>query len=260
VTGWLAGHRALVVGAGSGIGRAVVDAYLAEGAQVAVLERDPGKCAALEQELTGVTVVQGDATTPAADAAAVGAAVTAFGGLDGLVVCVGVFDQYLGIRDLPDDAVDAAFDEVFSVNVRSCLHAVRAAVPHLERARGVITLTTSTSAHYPGRGGVLYVSSKFAVRGLVTALAHELAPAVRVNAVAPGGTLGTDFRGAGSLGLAEVRLDDAPGRAEAMRARTPLAVALTARDHTGAYVYLASDRARGVTGTVLHSDGGMAVR
>lgn len=260
MSGWLAGHRALVVGAGSGIGRAVVDAYLAEGARVAVLERDPGKCAVLAGELPGVTVVAGDATTVEANAAAVAAAVEAFGGLDGLVVCAGVFDQYLGVRDLPAAAVDAAFDEVFSVNVRSCLHAVRAAVPHLERTHGAITLTTSTSAHYPGRGGVLYVASKFAVRGLVTALAHELAPEVRVNAVAPGGTLGTDFRGAASLGLAGVKLDDTPGRAAAMRARTPLAVALTAEDHAGAYVYLASTRARGVTGTVLHSDGGMAVR
>jgi len=50
-------------------------------------------------------------------------------------------------------------------------------------------LTESTSAYYPGRGGVLYVSSKFAVRGLVTALANELAPQIRVNGVAPGGTL-----------------------------------------------------------------------
>jgi len=258
VTVWLAGHRALVVGAGSGIGRAVVDAYLAEGAHVAVLERDHAKCAALRQ--AGIPTVQGDATTAEDCAAGVAAAVEAFGGLDGLVVCVGVFDQYLGVRDLPAAAVDAAFDEIFSVNVRSCLHAVRAAVAHLERSHGVITLTTSTSAHYPGRGGVLYVASKFAVRGLVTALAHELAPEVRVNAVAPGGTLGTDFRGARALGLGDVRLADTPGRAESMRARTPLAVALEPADHAGAYVYLASPRARGVTGTVLHSDGGMGVR
>ena len=51
-------------------------------------------------------------------------------------------------------------------------------------------LTESTSAYYPGRGGVLYLASKFAVRGLVTALAHDLAPDVRVNGVAPGGTSG----------------------------------------------------------------------
>ena len=65
---WLEGRRALVVGAGSGIGRAVVDAYLTEGARVAVLERDPEKCAALAAELPEVPVTVGDATTAAANA------------------------------------------------------------------------------------------------------------------------------------------------------------------------------------------------
>jgi NAD(P)-dependent dehydrogenase (short-subunit alcohol dehydrogenase family) len=81
-------------------------------------------------------------------------------------------------------------DEMFTVNVKSHPHAVKAALPALRRgARGSVILTESTSAYYPGRGGVLYVSSKFAVRGLVAALAHELAPEIRVNGVAPGGTL-----------------------------------------------------------------------
>ena len=121
-------------------------------------------------------------------------------------------------------------------------------------------LTASTSSFYPGRGGVLYVASKFAVRGLVVALAHELAPDVRVNAVAPGGTLGTDLRGPAALGLDERSLGDRPGREEELRARTPLAVALTPADHAGSYVFLASDAARGITGTFLHPDGGIGVK
>jgi 2,3-dihydroxy-2,3-dihydrophenylpropionate dehydrogenase len=121
-------------------------------------------------------------------------------------------------------------------------------------------LTVSTSGFYPGRGGVLYVASKFAVRGCVIALAHELAPEVRVNGVAPGGTLGTELTGPASLGLDGQVLDATPGREDDLRSRTPLRVALCGEDHAGSYVFLASDRARGITGTVVHSDGGIGVR
>lgn len=257
---WLAGRRALVVGGGSGIGRAVVETFLGEGAQVAVLEKDERKCSALRAELPDVVVTQGDATALTANQTAVERCLDAFGGLDTLVNCVGVFDFYRGIQEIDAESLDVAFDEIFSVNVKSHLHSVKAALPALRSARGVVILTESTSAYYPGRGGVLYVSSKFAVRGLVTALAHELAPDVRVNAVAPGGTLNTDLRGLDSLGLHEDRLDDTPGRAEDLAARVPLQVALTAHDHAWSYVFLASERARGLTGDVVHPDGGMAVK
>jgi phthalate 3,4-cis-dihydrodiol dehydrogenase len=261
VTGWLDGRRALVVGAGSGIGRAVVDAFRAEGAQVAVLERDEAKCAALREQIPGLPVVAGDATTPAANDAAVDAAVRSFGGLDVLVSCVGIFDFYRGLADLDADVIDDAFDEMFSVNVKSHLHTVKAALPELRRSgAGSVVLTESTSAYYPGRGGVLYVSSKFAVRGLVTALAHELAPEVRVNGVAPGGTLNTDLRGLNSLGLNDRRLDDTPGRAAELAGRVPLGVALSGADHAWSYVFLASARSRGITGDVVHPDGGIAVK
>ncbi len=184
----------------------------------------------------------------------------AFGGLDVLVNCVGIFDFYRGLADIDDDQFDAAFDEMFAVNVKSQLVCVRAALPELRRASGSVVLTVSTSGFYPGRGGVLYVASKFAVRGCVIALAHELAPEVRVNGVAPGGTLGTELTGPRSLGLADRVLDAAPGREEDLRRRTPLQVALTGQDHAGSYVFLASDRARGITGTVVHSDGGVGVK
>lgn len=259
-TGALDGRSALVVGGGSGIGRAVVDAYLEEGARVAVLERDEAKCAALQREAPHVVVVCGDATTAAANTEAVAATVAAHGSLDVLVSCVGVFDFYRGLGDLDVDVLDDAFAEVFGTNVRSYLHTVKAALPELRRSHGCVVLTESTSGYYPGRGGVLYVSSKFAVRGLVLALAAELAPEVRVNAVAPGGTLQTDLRGPRSLGEQERVLGDTPGRHDELVARTPLAVALTAADHAGSYVFLASVRARGITGGVLHPDGGIGVR
>ncbi|MCU1606431.1 MAG: 2,3-dihydroxy-2,3-dihydrophenylpropionate dehydrogenase [Modestobacter sp.] len=260
MTGWLEGKRALVVGAGSGIGRAVVDAFLAEGARVAVLERDADKGKALAEALPEVPVTVGDATTREANEAAVAAAVGAFGGLDVLVSCVGIFDFYRSIEDLDADVIDTAFDEMFHPNVKSHLHSVKAALPALkESGRGSILLTESTSAYYAGRGGVLYVSSKFAVRGLVTALAHDLAPEIRVNGVAPGGTLGTDLRGLPSLGLDERSLGATPNRAAEMAARVPLQVALSGADHAWSYVFLASDRARGITGGSVHPDGGVGV-
>lgn len=257
--GWLDGSRALVVGGGSGIGRSVLGAFAAEGARVAALERDPAKCQALAADLPGCVTAQGDATSLADTEAAVTETCRAYGGLDVLVNCVGIFDFYRGLADLGDE-LDEAFDEMFLTNVKSQLISVKAALTELRRSRGSVVLTVSTSGFYPGRGGVLYVASKFAVRGCVVALAHELAPDVRVNGVAPGGTVGTDLTGPASMGLAGQCLGAAPGREEELKARTPLRVALTGEDHAGSYVYLASGRARGVTGTVLHSDGGIGVR
>jgi phthalate 3,4-cis-dihydrodiol dehydrogenase len=258
--GWLDGKRALVVGAGSGIGRAVLSAFTGEGARVGALELDQAKCERLAAEMPDCVVSRGDATALADTRAAVRAVTGAFGGLDVLVNCVGIFDFYRGLADISDDRLDAAFDEIFAVNVKSQLVGVRAALPELRRAGGSVVLTVSTSGFYPGRGGVLYVASKFAVRGCVIALAHELAPEVRVNGVAPGGTLGTELTGPVSLGLAGRALGATAGREEDLRRRTPLHVALSGEDHAGSYIFLASDRARGITGTVVHPDGGMGIR
>jgi NAD(P)-dependent dehydrogenase (short-subunit alcohol dehydrogenase family) len=260
MTGWLEGKRALVVGAGSGIGRAIVNAFCAEGAKVAVLERDNGKCELLRQQLPAVPVIEGDAVTRDANDRAVAAAVAAFGGLDTLANCVGIFDFYEGIGDIDADDVPSAFDEMFRTNVLSHLQSVKAAIPALRAATGSsIVLTASASSFYPGRGGALYVSSKFAVRGLVAALAHELAPQIRVNGVAPGGTVNTDLRGLATLGQDGARLDDAPDRARDLAARTPLNVALTGEDHAWSYVFLASDRSRGITGEIVRPDGGFGL-
>jgi NAD(P)-dependent dehydrogenase (short-subunit alcohol dehydrogenase family) len=263
MTDWLHGKRALIVGAGSGIGRAVVDAFRAEDARVTVLERDRHKCDMLREQLPEVQVIEGDAVTREANERAVTVAVDAYGGLDTLINCVGVFDFYKGVSDLNADDLSDAFDEMFRTNVLSHLQSVKAAAPWLRATGGSggssIVLTESASSFYPGRGGVLYVSSKFAVRGLVAALAHELAPQVRVNGVAPGGTLNTDLRGLVTLGLDDIRLDDTPNRARDVAARTPLNVALSAEDHAWAFVFLASDRSRGITGETIHPDGGFRI-
>jgi NAD(P)-dependent dehydrogenase (short-subunit alcohol dehydrogenase family) len=256
----LTGKRALVIGAGSGIGRAVHDAFVANGAAVVALDRDPAKCEDLRHSSPATTVVNGDATELADNEAAVAATVEAHGGLDVLANCVGIFDFYRGVRELSGSELVAAFDELFHVNVAASLLCVHAALGPLTQSHGSVVLTSSTSGFHPGRGGVLYVASKFAVRGLVVALAHELAPDIRVNGVAPGGTVGTDLRGPAALGLDEQSLGDRPGREDELAARTPLAVALTPIDVAASYVFLASDGARGITGTFLHPDGGIDVK
>ena len=258
--GQLEGKVVVATGGGSGIGRAAVEAFVEEGARVAVLELDHRKCDDLGQLGDAVVAVPGDATSADANAAVVAAALDHWQRVDAAVTFVGVFDLYTPLLDIGDDAFDEAFDELFAVNVKSPLLTVRAAAPALRAHGGTVVLTLSSSSFYAGRGGSLYVGSKFALRGMVAQLAHELAPDVRVNGVAPGGTVATDLRGARSLGLAGERLDDRPGRLEQLVARTPLHVALTPQDHAGAYVFLVSDRSRGMTGEILRSDGGLGVR
>ena len=258
MSGWLDGKAALVTGGGSGIGRAVVEAFLAEGASVCVLERDPAKCA--ELRALGVAVVEGDGTAAAGTARAVGEAVARFGRLDCLATFVGVFDLFTPALEIEDERFDAAFAEMFDVNVKSVLLAVRAAAPALRASRGSVVVTCSSSSFYPGGGGALYIASKFALRGAVVQLAHELAPDVRVNGVAPGGTVRTDLRGLAALGPGRRARRGPPGPHRRAARATPLAVALEPEDHAAAYVYLASDRARGCTGEILRSDGGLGAR
>lgn len=258
MSGSLQGKRALIVGAGSGIGRGVFDAFRSAGAEVGALEIDPEKCDSLAA--SGGPVVCADATTRDGNERGVREVVAAFGGLDTLVNCVGVFDFYRGLDELDPDVFDAAFTEAMDTNVRSQLLSVKASLDQLRASRGAVILTCSTSSFDAGRGGVLYVTSKFAVRGAVVALAHELAPDVRVNGVAPGGTIGTDLRGLRALGLGDRSLGEAPNRAEEIRARSPLDVALDGDDHARSYVFLASEAARGMTGRFLHPDGGSNIR
>lgn len=121
------------------------------------LERDDSQSAALRSALPDVPVTVGDATTRAANDVATAATIETFGGLDVLVDCVGVFDLYRVVGHLDADLIDDAFDEMFTTNVRSQLHSVRAALPAMPGTRdgaGVVLLTESTSASYAGRGGV----------------------------------------------------------------------------------------------------------
>ncbi len=193
-----------------------------------MLEHSAAKCEELRGLGPDVAVVEGDAAVWADTQNAVAAA-RAFGRVDIAVSFVGTFDHYRPLTEIPADQFDAAFDEMFTVNVKSALLLARAAVADLRETRGTLILTLSSSSFYAGRGGPLYVASKHALRGAVLQLAREFAPEVRVNGVAPGGTLDTDLRGLTSLGQDALRLDDRAGRKEQLEARTPLSRALSAR-------------------------------
>lgn len=252
----LQGRRILLTGGGSGIGQAVTVAYVRAGAQVLVVERSADHARTLVERTDGmVEVIVADATDPdVLDEAA--ARCVGDGGLDHLTCCVGVFDNYTSLRQLGSADLEKAWDELYRTNVLGTLQAVRAAAPALRAARGSVTLTISESAFVPSGGGVLYGSSKWALRGAVEHLAVDLAPLVRVNGVAPGGTSGTKFGGLRSLGQQQTA-DVVDGRDERIAAGTLIGRASTPEDHVGAYLYLADPVASAVvTGTVLRTDGG----
>ncbi|WP_166345641.1 SDR family NAD(P)-dependent oxidoreductase [Phytoactinopolyspora limicola] len=255
--GRLAGRRIVVTGGGSGIGRGVVDAYVAEAAQVTVLERSAEHARQLSADHPdAVHVIHGDATCPDDVAEVVRAAATSGGGIDHLTCGVGVFDYYASLRELTSADVCAAAEEIWRTNVLSSLLAINIAYPSLRAANGSVTLTLSASAFYPEGGGVLYGSSKWALRGVVTHLAKDLAPQVRVNGVAPGGTSGTKLGGLGTLDQ-DLTADRVDGRDQRITAGNALQTLAEPVDHAGAYVYLADPAAaRIVTGVVINTDGG----
>jgi NAD(P)-dependent dehydrogenase (short-subunit alcohol dehydrogenase family) len=254
--GWLEGYVAVVTGGGSGIGRAVVDRFVAEGASVVVLEKLTERAAEVEQAHPGkVAGLAGDVRRYEDNEQAVQLAVSRFGKLDVFVANAGVFDMGTRLEDLDPARIGDAFDELFSINVKGYLLGAKAALPELRKTAGSIIFTASQAGVYPGGGGSIYTASKHAVIGLMRQLSLELGPAVRVNAVAPTGVR-TDLRGLAALGSADV--------STAMRQRPASARPRTStepEDHAGAYVYLASKENSGVTmGAIMDTTNGMIYR
>jgi NAD(P)-dependent dehydrogenase (short-subunit alcohol dehydrogenase family) len=265
VSGWLEGSVALVTGGGSGIGRGVVERFVHEGARVGVLEISPERVAALSRDLgQQVAPVEGDVTRLADNHRAVEETVSTFGRLDVFVGNTGIMDGFTPLAALTDENIVDVFDAIFAVNVKGYLLGAKAALPHLIDAHGTMIFTASNAGFYAGGGGPVYTASKHAVVGLVRQLAHELAPKVRVNGVAPGGTV-TDLRLPTALGTdgagAARRAFDIPDVEATIRGVTPLHISPEPADHAGAYVLLASGSdSRAITGAIIHSDGGLGVR
>ncbi|GAB3623774.1 SDR family NAD(P)-dependent oxidoreductase [Mariniluteicoccus endophyticus] len=263
--GWMDGEVALITGGGSGVGRAVAERYLTEGAAVAIVGIDPEQGERTVAELGAgdrMVSLTGDVRSPADMEAAVAATVERFGKLDVLVPNAGIWDYNRSVTRLTGDELAKAFDEVMAINVKGYLLAVNAAWRELVKTRGSVIMTLSNASFYSAGGGPVYTASKFAARGLVMQLAYELAPKVRVNGVAVGG-MRTDLRGPSSLGLDDRRISDSFDRNNATRnPAIPLHDASTEpEEFVASYVLLGSrTNSANITGTIISVDGGIAVR
>ncbi len=181
-SGRFAGRRAVVTGGGAGIGEAVARRLAAEGARVALWDRDGAAAAAVADGIAGLAVPL-DVTDWVAVEAAAAATVAAFGGIDVLVCSAGIAGPTAPVVEVPVEA----FREVFAINVFGVFHCCRAVVPVMQSGGyGRIVNIASIAGKEGNPNTSAYSASKAAVIGFTKSLGKELAGAgVLVNCVTP---------------------------------------------------------------------------
>ncbi|HEY4396093.1 MAG TPA: SDR family oxidoreductase [Acidimicrobiia bacterium] len=237
----LAGRVAIVTGGASGLGRAMVERFVEEGARVVIADVDTESGKAVAADLGDGVAFQ---TTDVADAGdvqrAVDVAVEELGGLDVMVNDAGIGGSHQ--RFLEDDFED--FERTMAVNILGVMLGCQRAARHMaEHGGGAIVNITSIGGINAGPGVMAYRGSKAAVIHLTKSIAIELArSSIRVNCIAPAHiptAINTTF-----------------DQESIVRAMQPLQRLASPRDVAEAALYLASDRAAQLTGVVLPVDGG----
>lgn len=241
----LDGYVALVTGAGRGIGAGIARAYARAGADVALVARTAGEledvAAAVRAAGRSASVIPADLTDVSGAVKIVERAIAEHGRLDILVNNAGgaMPAAYL-------DTTPEALDQAFHFNVAAPFELIRQATPHLlGSGRGSVINITSRMDRLAARQMVIYGTVKAAFAHLTRLLAVELAPGVRVNAIAPG-VVETD-------GLKTVLNDELRRR---IVSATPLHRLATVADVANTARWLASPAASYVTGKVIEIDGG----
>ena len=244
----LHGKTALITGASRGIGLAIAQRLVDEGARVCVTARRSEALAEAVEALGGpehAIAVAGKADDPEHQAAAVARTIEAFGSLDVLVNNAGVNPAYGRMLDLDP----AAFRKVFEVNVISALAWVREVhKAWMGEHGGAVVNVASVAGLGPADMIGAYAASKAALIQLTAQLADELSPLIRVNAVAPA-VVKTSFAAA----LYE-------GREEKVAAGYALGRLGVPEDIAGAVAFLASADAGWMTGQTLVLDGGLLLK
>jgi NAD(P)-dependent dehydrogenase (short-subunit alcohol dehydrogenase family) len=256
----LIGKVTVVTGGASGLGRASVEHFLAEGARVVIadVDRDRG------EELAGGYGADAafkftDVSDPEQVEDLVAFAVQRFGGLHVMFNNAGVSGPMHPGGFLHDDLAD--FDRVIGINLRGVMVGTQCAARHMaEKGGGSIINTTSIAGIQASRAQVTYAASKAAMIHFTKCVAIDLGQyGVRVNCIAPG-NIPTPLLGSSqTTDLSDDSRDDLFNLIRQIQAdMTPLNRQGTPEDVAQAAVYLASDRSGYVTGTVLRVDGGAA--
>ena len=242
---------AVVTGAASGIGRSVAEQFAQAGSSVAMLDRneDEGRriCRQIAAKGQSCEFYPADVSNETDVARTVDSIALRFGGITHLVNNAGI----VLIKGVEDCSV-AEWDRVFDVNVKSIFLMVKYCLPFLRQSRGAsVVNVSSVSGLVAQKGTPAYVASKGAVLMLSKALALDLAgDGIRVNCVCPGITDTPMFR-------AHVDSTSDPELTLQQRTqRVPIGRMLSPDEIADAILYLASERASGVTGTELVIDGG----
>lgn len=250
----LAGRKALVIGADSGIGLACARAIAAAGANLVIGGLDAAKGDLLAREIAAasgaeVSYVPVDVTSEDQVAAAVETAVGRLGGLDIAMNNAGIPGPGGALQDL--EAAD--FDRLFAINVRGTWLGMKYQVPHMLAGGGGSIINLASTAALTGLAFVsLYAASKHAVAGLTKSAALELAPhGIRVNAIAPG-PVDTGLLHSMRAGKAHI--------AQAAPAKVPMDRVARPDEMAGTAVWLASSASSYVTGAIISVDGGVVAQ